>query len=112
MIFLSLNIRGVGGTLKSTSFRRLLSRTSPDIIFLQETLVDGQKVRTFLNKFHPNWHTCSVNSLGTSGGLAVSWDPTKFDLISLSVLWWHPTDRYQPVEQPTDQLSQYLWSMH
>jgi hypothetical protein len=43
-------------------------------------LVDSQKVRKFLNKFRANWHTCSVKSLGTFGGLAISWDPTKFDL--------------------------------
>jgi hypothetical protein len=64
---------------------RLLQTTAhqdtPDIIFLQETLVDGTKVRTFLNKFCPNWHTCTASSSGTSGGLAVSWDPTKFTLV-------------------------------
>jgi exonuclease III len=43
MILLSLNIRGVGGHLKAASFRRLLSHISPDIIFLQETLVDSKK---------------------------------------------------------------------
>jgi hypothetical protein len=79
MILLSLNIRGMGGLLKAASFRRLLSLTSPDIIFLQETLVDSKKARAFLNQFHPNWHTCTVNSLGTSGGLAVTWDPTIYD---------------------------------
>jgi exonuclease III len=47
MIFLSLNIRGVGGHLKAASFRRLLSHISPDIIFLQETLVDSKKARFF-----------------------------------------------------------------
>jgi hypothetical protein len=48
MILLSLNIRGVGGHLKVASFRRLLSHISPDIIFLQETLVDSKKARNFL----------------------------------------------------------------
>jgi hypothetical protein len=80
MIFLSLNIRGVGGLQKVASFRRLISLSSPDIIFLQETLVDNKKARLFLNSFFSTWHICSVSSLGTSGGLAVAWDPTKFDL--------------------------------
>jgi hypothetical protein len=80
MIFLSLNIRGVGGPHKSSAFRSLLARTSPDIILLQETLVDGLKARTFLSKYRPDWHTCSVNSLGSSGGLAAAWDPSMFDL--------------------------------
>jgi exonuclease III len=45
MILLSLNIRGVGGTLKYASFRHLLDRVHPEIIFLQETLVHEQKAR-------------------------------------------------------------------
>jgi endonuclease/exonuclease/phosphatase family metal-dependent hydrolase len=81
MILLSLNIRGVGGHLKAASFRRLLSHISPDIIFLQETLVDNKKARVFLNQFHSNWNTCTVNSLGSSGGLAVAWNPDYFDFL-------------------------------
>jgi exonuclease III len=57
MILLSLNIRGVGGTLKYASLRRLLNRTNPDIIFLQETLVDEKKARLFMNYFS----TCLVS---------------------------------------------------
>jgi exonuclease III len=80
MILLSLNIRGVGGSLKTASFRRLPSETTPNIIFLQETMVNGLKARSFLNQFHPTWLTSSVDSIGTSGGLVVSWDPSLFDL--------------------------------
>jgi exonuclease III len=82
MILLSLNIRGVGGPVKVASFRRLLSHSTPDIIFLQETLVNNKKARSFLNLFHSNWHICTVSSLGTSGGLVVAWDPTKYDFSS------------------------------
>jgi exonuclease III len=73
MILLSLNIRGVGGTLKAASFQRLLDHVRPEIIFLQETLVHEQKARDFVNMFCPSWVSCVVNSLGTSGGLLVSW---------------------------------------
>jgi exonuclease III len=69
MIFLSLNIRGVGGPLKSASMRRLLNRTNPDIIFLQETLVDEKKARSFMNSLRPAWLACVVSSVGKSGGL-------------------------------------------
>jgi len=48
MILLYLNIRRVGGTLKTASLRRLLSRTLPDIIFLQETLVAEKRARLFM----------------------------------------------------------------
>jgi len=33
MIFLSLNIRGIGGSLKVATFKRVLDTTLPNIIF-------------------------------------------------------------------------------
>jgi exonuclease III len=72
MILLSLNIRGVGGTLKLPSLRRLLTNTKPDIIFFQETLVPEEKARKFLYSICPSWMISVVSSVGKSGGL-----------------WWH-----------------------
>jgi exonuclease III len=80
MIFLSLNIRGIGGTLKAASVRRLLDRTRPDIVFFQETLSDEKKARDFLLQLRPSWAATAVNSLGSSGGLMVAWDPNLFEL--------------------------------
>jgi endonuclease/exonuclease/phosphatase family metal-dependent hydrolase len=80
MILLSLNLRGVGGTLKVASMRRLLRKTKPDIIFLQETLVDEKKARLFMLNFFPGWLSCVVSSVGNSGGLLVTWDPNKLVL--------------------------------
>jgi hypothetical protein len=34
-----------------------------------------------MNKLCPSWLTCAASSVGTSGGLAVTWDPTKLDLV-------------------------------
>jgi hypothetical protein len=80
MILLSLNICGVGGALKKASLRRLIDTIHPTIIFLQETLVDEQRSRAFINGLKPNWFVSAVNSVGTSGGLLVAWDPAYFDL--------------------------------
>jgi hypothetical protein len=33
-----------------------------------------------MNTFRPSWVSCAVNSLGTSGGLLVTWDPNIFYL--------------------------------
>jgi endonuclease/exonuclease/phosphatase family metal-dependent hydrolase len=80
MVVLSLNIRGIGGTLKVASFRRLLERTKPDIIFLQETLSADKKARDFVHQFRTSWVTAAVSSIGNSSGLLVAWDPSLFDL--------------------------------
>jgi endonuclease/exonuclease/phosphatase family metal-dependent hydrolase len=80
MILLSLNIRGVGGALKKASLRRLIDKTHPGIIFLQETLVDEQRARDFFSSIRPQWFVSVVSSVGRSGGLLVAWDPIMFEL--------------------------------
>jgi hypothetical protein len=72
MILLSLNIRGVGGPLKLASLRRLSSKTIPNIIFLQETLVAAEKERNFMYILRPKWMICAVSSVVKSGGILVS----------------------------------------
>jgi len=80
MLVLSLNIRGIRGTLKAASFRRLLAGTLTNLIFLQETLSEEQKARDFVHRFRPSWFFSAVNSSGNSGGLLVAWDPFVYDL--------------------------------
>jgi hypothetical protein len=65
MIYMSLNLRGVGGTLKAASFRRALENTHPNLIFIQETLVHEHKAQAFMIKFHPTWVSCAVSSVGS-----------------------------------------------
>jgi hypothetical protein len=79
MILLSLNIRGVGGPLKQASLRRLLDLYKPTVIFLQETLVDADTARDFMHLLRPTWMICAASSVGNSGGLLASWDPSFFD---------------------------------
>jgi hypothetical protein len=57
-----------------------MDQVMPEIVFLQETLVLAQKARDFFYCFRPSWAICSVNSVGTSGGLLVDWDPSLFEL--------------------------------
>jgi hypothetical protein len=75
MIILSLNIRGVGGPLKLASMHRILTKTVPHIIFLQETLTSDVKERDFMFVLKTDWMSCAVSSIGNSGGLLVSRDP-------------------------------------
>jgi hypothetical protein len=68
----------VGGPLKQNSLRRLLNTISPSVILLQETLVSADKARSFILKLRPDWLSCAVSAVGTSGGLLASWDPNFF----------------------------------
>jgi hypothetical protein len=50
------------------SMRILLSKTHPNVIFLQETLVAAEKERNFMYILRPEWMICAVSSVGKSGG--------------------------------------------
>jgi hypothetical protein len=80
------------------SVRRLLDLTRPDIIFLQETLVDSARARSFINVFRPSWLSCAVSSVGTSGGLLVSWDPCIFYLTPFSYCRWYLINRKMSIK--------------
>jgi len=82
MLVLSLNVRGIRGTLKVASVLCLLDHIRPDIILLQETLVNEQKARGFIHYFRPSWLTSAISLAGTSGGILVAWDPALFSLDS------------------------------
>jgi exonuclease III len=50
MIVISLNVRGVGGAPKSLALKRLFDLVKPDIVMIQETMVDGNKAREVFSK--------------------------------------------------------------
>ena len=53
MIILSLNVRGVRGTLKILSVRMTLTLYRPSILLIQEIMVHGDKAIYFLSPFLP-----------------------------------------------------------
>jgi hypothetical protein len=71
---------GLEAPSKRPLFSDLIDTIHPSIIFLQETLVDEQHSRAFINGLKPNWFVSAVNLVGTSGGLLVAWDPVFFYL--------------------------------
>jgi exonuclease III len=82
MIVETLNVRGVGGSLKSLALNRFLEKNKPDILFIQETMVGAEKAREVFNKILPKWHLCGVDSNGLSGGLLTAWNPRKADFVA------------------------------
>ena len=81
MLLLSINLRGTRGTLNLAPVHCVLDKTCPNIVFFQETLVHYDKARNFFHTLRLTWLSCVVNSVGTFGGLLVSWDPNYYDLV-------------------------------
>jgi hypothetical protein len=76
MIIFSLNLRGFGSPTKLTSLKHLLLQIKPDIVFLQETLIDGDKEKSLFFQCLPHWNVVALDSNGCSGGLLTGWNPT------------------------------------
>jgi hypothetical protein len=85
MILMSYNLCGVGGAPKLLNLKRLLQSVNPDIIFLQETMVDNVKEKYFFMKCYPNWDCVEIDSNGLSGGLISGWNPMKEDLQAFQI---------------------------
>ena len=75
MRILSLNVRGLGGSVKQKSLRHLISTLSPDMILLQETMTSTYPALFAFSKLCPGWEFCAIDSSGLSGGILSGWNP-------------------------------------
>jgi exonuclease III len=75
MIIFSLNLRGFGSPTKLASLKRLFLKIKSDIVFLQETLVHGDKAKNLFLQCLPHWCVVALDSLGLLGGLLTEWNP-------------------------------------
>jgi hypothetical protein len=83
MIIFSLNLCGFGGPTKIASLKLLLKQVNPDVIFLQETLVDGEKEKIFFLQCLSLWNCVATDPNGRSGGLLSGWNPTYAEFCAL-----------------------------
>ncbi|KAF5458653.1 hypothetical protein F2P56_022666 [Juglans regia] len=76
MILLSWNSRRLGNPLGIRVLRDLIQREGPDIVFLQETRLQGKVMEKL--KFSIGFTNCmAVNGEGSSRGLALYWNNTS-----------------------------------
>jgi len=80
MIILSFNIHGFGGPLKIASLKELLNRINPNIVFFQETLVNGDKAKCMFLQCLPSWNVVAMDPYGRSGGLLSRWNLSCVEL--------------------------------
>jgi hypothetical protein len=85
MKILSFNARGVGGAWKKNPLKRLVQSLSPDVILIQETMVDGLRERSFFETWLNSWSFCTLDADGQSRGLLTSWSHS-FNALSVSSL--------------------------
>lgn len=75
LIFTSWNVRGINNRIAVKNVKRLLRDSRANILILQETKChdwSDRVVDSFWDSSSHGW--IAVNSLGTAGGLLISWD--------------------------------------
>ena len=85
MIITTINLRGLGKSLKFSALKRLFSTVHPDLVLVQETMdVANMACQLFLHLF-PGWEVCVVDADGLSRGLLCIWNPDVSDLSPFSL---------------------------
>lgn len=70
MNIISMNVRGLGVTLKIRSLWVIVRTHSLDMILIQEIMMH----------ICPNWFLCATSVNGLSGGLGILWNPRIFEM--------------------------------
>jgi exonuclease III len=70
----SFNCRGLAGPLKRPALKRVIDSEHPDILLLQETLGEGEEIKSRLISLLPGWNFETLDATGRSGGLAIGWN--------------------------------------
>ena len=83
MIVLSWNVRGLNSIPRKKAIRELVKSHSPAVVFIQETKLSIERMMYTTVKIWPRCLCQCIGAQGSSGGLALLWDPHK-----LVPLWW------------------------
>ena len=78
MILMSLNVRGLASLPKKLAVKRLIDQHAVDVIFIQETMIEGCGLVQDLELLTHGWQFISVDAMGRSGGLILGWKSCNF----------------------------------
>ena len=82
MIPMTLNCWGLFSFAKKLEVKRLIEQQSLDLIYLQETMCDGDELVKDMELLLKGWLFISVDAKGKSGGLLLGWGTCKFLLMN------------------------------
>ena len=84
MHILTWNVRGLNTPNKQRLLKYCNTNTKADIIILQETKLNSEEMNKFKRSF--GWREIKDSpTKGTSGGLAIIWDPRNVSISSIEI---------------------------
>jgi len=84
MIFMFLDIRGLGKLSKKNSLGRFFYFHEPDITMIEETMGEGNNVIDDMYKYWKDWDFLVVDSERCLGGLLTGWRKKTMNYVCLS----------------------------
>ena len=74
MLVLSFNARGLGSPPKLKALKRMVIILKPTIIFIQESMMEGEKSKEVLEAWLKGWNFGYISLDGHSRGLITAWN--------------------------------------
>jgi hypothetical protein len=86
MILLSLNCSGLANASQKLAINRLVETHKPSILFIQKTILEGDRAIKSLSQDLPTWKFFASNALGRFGGIFSKWKKdTLLKVIGISL---------------------------
>jgi exonuclease III len=95
MKLISWNIRGLNGHSKQRLLRDRIIAEQPDILLLQETKCAGEEMTQILSRCWKQGKMMTIDSIGTTGGLAILWNPSSVVLENFFTTKWTISVEYR-----------------
>jgi len=73
MIFQTLNCQGFTNPSNKLAIKRLTESLKPSIIFIQEIMIDGEKITQELSKLFTGWNFSYIDSIGRYSANIIGW---------------------------------------
>eukprot|EP00253_Pinus_taeda_P011971 PITA_11971 len=80
MKLISWNVRGLNSPAKHRMLKNMIQQEKPSLVFVQETKGNNVVLEKILKKVWTGCRLVSVDASGTSGGLAILWNPQILSL--------------------------------
>jgi len=98
MKIISWNIRGTNEPQKKIMLRKKICMEKPTILILQESKCSEIALKEKMQYIWKGSNTEAIDAIGTVGGMALIWDPSRISLKNLTKTPWFITADFNSID--------------